>query len=162
MDIFTLSKQGCNNRIVFRNLDLNEVFRLRDKDWFAEHEYYVYLWKLFSKVHYIGKGKGNRFDDHKGDMLEKTIDDRWICEIIAWGLTNKEARMLEAMLIKIACEERNLSRRGTYLWDGKSLINKRRELTYKGVSYEVLFEEYLNLDNGNNYWETFRREVNGY
>jgi hypothetical protein len=30
------------------------------------------------------------------------------------------------------------------------------------VSYEVLFEEYLNLDNGNNYWETFRREVNGY
>lgn len=48
-------------------------------------------------------------------MLEKTIDDRWICEIVAWGLTNKEARMLEAMLIKIACEERNLSRRGTYL-----------------------------------------------
>jgi hypothetical protein len=59
-------------------------------------------------------------------------------------------------------KNRRLSKRGSYKWDGVSLINKQQERTYEGVKYEILFDEYLNLDDGNNYWETFRREINYY
>lgn len=151
----------------FHNLDLSIIFKKRDRDWNANHDYCVYMWKHNNRVHYIGKGKFQMefWQDarpfiHKHDTLAYTLDSSWTCMILAWGLTDKEARILEAKLIGL--NERKFSKTGTYKWDGESLINKRRELTYKGVSYEVLFEEYLNLDNGNNYWETFRREVNGY
>ncbi len=153
----------------FLNLDLNQIFRKRDKDWWENRDYCVYVWKKNGIIHYIGKGK---FDEtywqdarpfiHKLDTLANTIDSSWTCSILAWGLTNKESRILEAYLIKEASLERNLSKIGAYKWDGKSLINKRRERTYKGVCFEQLYEEYLNLDNGNNYFKTFRRQVNGY
>jgi hypothetical protein len=48
------------------------------------------------------------------------------------------------------------SRKGQRVWDGVSLINKRREW-----SHEKLIEKNLKLD-GNNDWETLRREINGY
>jgi hypothetical protein len=67
---------------------------------------------------------------------------------------------LEAYFISIA--QRPFSKIGTYVWDGVSLINKRREVNYKkNVPFKQLFKEYLNLD-GNNYWKTFRRKINGY
>lgn len=66
-------------------------------------------------MHYIGKGKGQRFGEHKKDMLAKTIDSSWTCEIVAWGLTDLEAHILEAKLIKIAVQERNLSPIGVYV-----------------------------------------------
>lgn len=161
MDIIDLQRKGSKNWLIFKGLDLSKIFKQRDTDWDAEHEYYIYLWKLYSKVHYIGKGKGNRFDEHRNDALANTIDARWTCEILAWGLTNEEALVLEAYLIRIASQERTLTHRGVYTWDGVSLINKVVPKTYRGVSYDVWFEKYLNLD-GNNYFKTFRREVNGY
>lgn len=150
----------------FQNLDLSKIFRKRDKDWLASRDYCVYVWKKNESILYIGKGKFNidYWEDarpfiHILDMLANTIDPSWTCSILAWGLTNKESRILEAYLIKTASFKRKLSKKGVYKWDGESLINKRIERTYKGIKFEQLYEEYLNLDNGNYYWETFRRQV---
>ena len=85
-------------------------------------------------------------------MLCKTIDPSWICEILCFGLTSKEAHIIEAYLLQLS--NRTFSKFRTYAWDGQSLINKKRER-----KYERMIEEYLNLD-GNNYWETLRREIN--
>ena len=148
-------------------LDLNSLFKQRDIDWNSKHDRCVYFWLLDEKVYYIGQGKFNRyfwqtsrpFHIGNNDLLENTIDSRWTCQIIH-GLTKKEARILEAYFISIA--ERKLSKIGSYKWDGVSLINKRRERNYKrDIPFTKLFKEYLNLD-GNNYWKTFRRQINGY
>jgi hypothetical protein len=62
----------------------------------------------------------------------------------------------------INLSKRKLAKTGVSTWDGESLINKRREVNYnKEISFEQLFHKYLNLDNGNNYWEAFRRQING-
>lgn len=170
MDLVPIKKRHyLGYWVQFQNLDLNRIFRERDKDWLASREYCVYLWKKCYKIHYIGSGKFdlNFWEDsraltHEGDMLAYTIDSSWTCIILAWGLTKKESRILEAYLIEEASYERNLSKIGTYEWDGKSLINKRIERKYKRVPFKQLYDKYLNLDNGDYYFETFRRQVNGY
>lgn len=162
-------KKKANNGcwIKFALLDLNRLFKQRDRDWWEKHDCSVYFWLYKGTVYYIGHGRldmnnwqeGRQFHIGCNDMLSNTIDSRWTCEIIH-GLTKKEARILEAYFISIA--QRPFSKIGTYVWDGVSLINKRREVNYKkNVPFKQLFKEYLNLD-GNNYWETFRRKINGY
>jgi hypothetical protein len=72
-----------------------------------------------------------------------------------------ECCILEAKLLDMV-EYRTFTKRGQYTWDGVSLINKQREYKYKGILFEDLFEQYLNLDNGNKYWETLWRKINHY
>ena len=156
--------------VVFRtDLDLNVIFKKRDRDWFnLDRDFCVYVWKDPSGlIQYIGMGryyqgelysvtlwKISRPFMHKNDLLSNVISDSWICEILCYGCSNKEAHIIEAQLITLC--DRPLSKRGQTKWDGVSLINKRRER-----KYENMIEEYLSLD-GNNYWETLRREINGY
>lgn len=119
-------------------------------------------------IYYIGQGwyteikweESRPFHLDCDDMLTNTIDSSWSCIIISSGLTKFEARLLEAYLISLYDGE--LSKPGNYVWDGKSLINKHREYTYKGVKFEAVYDYYLNLKDGNNYFETFRRKVNNY
>ena len=94
------------------------------------------------------------------DMLRNTIDNSWTCVILSWGLTVFEARLLESYLISLY--DGKLSNPGSKEWDGESLINKHREYQYKGHIFKEEYSQYLNLEDGNNYWETFRRKVNNY
>ena len=156
--------------VKFRCLDLNVIFSKRDSDWFNnDRDFCTYIWKdPKGVIQYIGIGRywdlykygfkkwtQSRPFKHQKDMLANTINEDWICEILFIGCTSKEAHIIEAYLI--TCSERPLSNIKSYVWDGVSLINKKRE-----KRYERMFEEYLNLDNWNNYWETIRREINGY
>jgi len=152
----------------FLLLDLDGLLKKRDADLNAFNcNYCVYTWKKNGIIHYIGQGyfkvsswETGRPFVHTDDLLSKTIDSSWTCEIISWGLTQKEARIIESFLINLS--KRKLAKTGVSTWDGESLINKRREVNYnKEISFEQLFHKYLNLDNGNNYWEAFRRQING-
>ena len=168
MKVTKIRKRHQNGFLVkFWSLDLNVIFKKRDADWFnSDRNYCIYLWCRHGVAHYIGEGRldtkfwqeGRPFN-HKDDMLTNTIGKKWKCEILACGLSKKEAGIIEAYLLKN--NNRTLSKRNQYTWDGVSLINKQREYTYKGERYEELFEKYLNLDNGNNYWEALRRKING-
>lgn len=44
---------------IFYNLDLNEIFKKRDKDWFnSDRDFCVYVWRDPNKnVQYIGMGR---------------------------------------------------------------------------------------------------------
>ena len=103
-------------------------------------------------IYYIGQGWFNEINWQEGrpfhmdcdDMLRNTIDESWTCVIISWGLTKFEARLLEAYLINLYDGE--LSKPGTYKWDGKSLMNKHRERTYKGVVFESVYD-YLSTED---------------
>lgn len=148
---------------IFRNLDLNLIFKKRDRDWFnIDRDFCVYVWKdPNGRIQYIGMGRyyednwtNCRPLNHNNDMLTNTITTEWTCEILFYGASSLEAHIVEAHIITLS--NRNRSHRGQYVWDGESLINKKRE-----KKYERMIEEYLNLD-GNNYWETIRREINGY
>lgn len=120
------------------------------------------------KIYYIGQGwftevnwqEGRPFHSECDDLLRTVLDKSWTCVIISWGLTTFEARLLEAYLISLYDGE--LTKPGSKTWDGESLINKHREYRYKGHVFEEEYSKYLNLKDGNNYWETFRRKVNNY
>ena len=151
----------------FLLLDLGFIFKKRDRSWTSKHDRCVYVWMKDGRIYYIGQGwfkeinwqEGRPFHLDSDDMLTNTIDESWTCVILSWGLTKFEARLLESYLISLYTGK--LSTKGSYEWDGKSLMNKHRERKYKGVVFENVYQEYLNLEDGNNYWETFRRKVNG-
>lgn len=94
---------------------------------------------------YYGKGKFNLSDvlhsracSHKGDLLDKYLIKGWIIRLIAIGITDEEARALEALLIRK--DGRALTKRGAKVWDGVSLINKRFE--HKGeklIKYHLIY-----------------------
>lgn len=148
----------CGMYLLYPLLNLNDkLFKKRDSE---IRDCCVYAWMYNGIVYYIGEGRIDREIKHQRDLLSRVIGPGWICVIITSNLTKKEGCIIEAYLLRTTT--RTFSTRGQYIWDGVSLINKQREFTYKGVSYEVLFEEYLNLDNGNNYWETFRRQIDCY
>lgn len=170
MEVNLKKKHPLGFWVKFRCLDLNVAFKNRDVDWFnCDRDFCTYIWKdQNGQIQYIGMGRywdlyKYGFDKwswsrpfvHKNDLLKNTISNDWICEILFMGCTSKEAHIIEAYLIQLC--ERSLSKIGQYVWDKVSLINKKRER-----KYERMFKEYLNLDNGNNYWETLRREINGY
>ena len=146
----------CNLYLEF----FKEKDESKDEDVNLARKYIVYAWKRYGRINYFGKGTMDRPFTHKNDMLSNTIDSHWKCEIIADHLTEKEACVLEAYLISIC--DRPLSKRGSYVWDGKSMINKQNEFTYKGEDLRDLSKKLLNIDNGNNYWEAIRRKANGY
>lgn len=170
MEVNLNKKHPLGFLVKFRCLDLNVAFKNRDVDWFnCDRDFCTYVWKdQNGLIQYIGMGRywnlykygfdkwsWSRPFNHKNDLLKNTISNDWICEILFMGCTSKEAHIIESYLIQLC--ERSLSKIGQYVWDGVSLINKKRE-----KKYERMFKEYLNLDNGNNYWETLRREINGY
>ena len=120
------------------------------------------------RIYYIGQGIwddnywqcSRPFHLNSNDLLSNTIDSSWTCIIIANGLTIVEARLIESYLISLY--DGDLSSIGSFVWDGKSLINKHREYRYRGLEFEKMYNKYLNLEDGNNFWETFRRQINGY
>ena len=153
--------------VYFLLLDLDKLLKKRDKNWKAKRDYCVYLWMKNGQVFYIGEGWLKESDWQIGrpfhlgcdDLLTKTIDSSWTCTIVSWGLTRFEAQLIESYLQKLYKGE--LTKIGAEKWDGKSLINKRIERSYKGVIFENEYNNYLNLEDGNYYWETFGRQING-
>ena len=143
--------------VLFPNLKIS--FKKRDE--IGERDCCVYLWMYKGRIFYIGEGLNNRPFTHSDDALSLVIDSDWTVIIVAYNITKMEACIIESKLLSLV-ENRSFMKRGQYEWDGVSLLNKQRERKYRGVPYEYLFEEYLNLDNWNNYWEAFRREINGY
>ena len=94
---------------------------------------------------YYGKGKFNICDvlhsracSHKGDLLDKYLTKGWIIRLIAIGITDKEARALEALLIRK--DGRALTKYGAKTWDEVSLINKRFEHEgEKLIKYHLIY-----------------------
>ena len=84
------------------------------------------------------------------------MNKNWVIRIIASGLTKNQAKALEAYFIREASKRRALSKKGQFVWDGVSLMNKHRE--WKA---EKMIDKYLNLD-GNNYWEVISRTPDYY
>lgn len=117
----------------------------------------VYMWILNGIVYYIGKGTESRPINHYKDTLSRVLDSRWELCIIAENLTDLQASILEAKLLRLA-SKRSFSERGSYVWDGVSLINKQMELTYNGMLFEDLFDKYLNLNDRN--WKQLKRKIN--
>ena len=153
--------------VYFLLLDLDKIFKRRYRNWNEKPNRCVYMWMKDEIIYYIGQGwytefywqSSRPFHVDCDDMLTNTIDESWTCIIISSGLSVFEARLLEAYFISLYDGE--LSQKGTYVWDGKSLMNKHRERSYKGVVFENVYDYYLNLEDGNNFWETFRRKING-
>ena len=154
--------------VEFRSLKVDVLFKKRD-NWKngndnPDHDFCVYGWlSPWGKFYYHGMGRYREIDwthcravSHYHDMVDNTVNEDWVCVIFCVGLTSLEAHIMEAQMILFALETNRLSKRGQYVWDRESLINKRQER-----KYERMIEEYLNLD-GNNDWETLRREINGY
>lgn len=119
------------------------------------------MWMYKGIIFYIGEGLTDRPFTHYGDIVANTIDSDWTCVILASNLTKMEACIMEAKLLSLV-EDRTFTRRGQYVWDGVSLMNKQREYKYKGISYRYLFEEYLNLNDGSNYWKDLKFQINKY
>jgi hypothetical protein len=70
--------------------------------------------------------------------VSKYVKKNWTILFIAIGITDNEARALEALLIK----GKKLSKINAKTWDGVSLMNKRYE--HKG---EELISKYLIYGN---------------
>lgn len=149
----------------FRSLDFKSLLKKRERNWFnSDHDFCVYGWKAPNgDFYYIGMGRYKDIDwehcravSHNGDLLCFTITPEWECIIFCYGGTSLECHVIEAQLIKWSAEVKGLTKRGKKVWDAESMINKRHERTY-----ERMIEEYLNLD-GNNDWETLRREIYDY
>lgn len=145
--------------VLFPLIDLTDkLFKKRSA---GKRNHCVYMWMYNNVIYYIGEGTNDRPFKHENDLLSTLIDEGWECFILAANLTKMECCILEAKLLSMV-KYRTFSRRGEYTWDGVSLINKQRERKYKGVLFEDLFEQYLNLDNGNKCWKALWREINHY
>lgn len=121
-------------------IDVTEVFKKRDIA--KDRGYCVYYFLDENKnTKYVGMGRWARPYMHSNDLLKKCVNQEWTCCIVAAGLTNLEARIFEALSIKTLVEDYDctLSARNAEVWDGKSLINKRRE-----HKYERLISEWIN------------------
>lgn len=118
------------------------------------------MWKHFNNISYIGNGTIYRPISHCNDTLSRHLDPSWELVIVAEDLTKEQAVVLEAKLIHMAAKIRRFSVRGSYEWDGVSLINKVIPRTYKKVKFEILFEKHLNLNDRN--WAELEREISRY
>lgn len=126
-------------------IDNNKYFK-RQYNKFEKFDSSVYCILTPDKqVVYYGKGKFNinnvlcsRGCTHKNDLVSKYLKKNWTILFIAIGITDNEARALEALLIK----GKKLSKINAKTWDGVSLMNKRYE--HKG---EELISKYLIYGN---------------
>ena len=74
----------------------------------------------------------------KDDLLSNSISDNWVCYCII-GLTEKEARCLEALLISQS--KLSLSKLSATILEENCMINKKRE-----TKYERICHKHLNLE----------------
>lgn len=133
-------------------INVNEFLKYRDKNredaWYGTYE----IWKTkllrnhkYESIQnvYIGHGliydpktygieiflNNSRALHHKKQMVEDYIEIGWEARITSIGLTKNEARVLEALFIRLELENgRSLTPVGIYTWDGYSLMNKNRGL----------------------------------
>lgn len=93
----------------------------------------------FTKSFDMTKLTDNRpFVHAKNDLLSNSISDNWVCYCII-GLTEKEARCLEALLISQS--KLSLSKLSATTLEENCMINKKRE-----TKYERICHKYLNLE----------------
>lgn len=121
--------------VFYRGYKIKDLLGWRDTDWLdADRNYCVYIWRTpKGEVAYIGKGRFTNWDDitdsralkHLRDLLSTLITSEWTCEIVCFGITDKEAKALEANLIE-ECEK-ELTKRGSKVWIEGTLVNKRHE-----------------------------------
>lgn len=99
----------------------------------------IYCWynKSISSV-YIGRGKSGRHIKHKKDLLSLALKSKgWYCAII-YGLSDDNAKALEALLIEKGESLMGLTPLGTYdLIPGK-MINKKREYSQERLINECI------------------------
>lgn len=154
------------------SIDLNRLFKYRDSD---NKDSSTYNW-VIPNIHnddpkycnYIGKGtycekfnyvpySNTRAINHRNDALYHAIQNvganYCVCNILV-GISDNEARASEALLL--ALDKRSGLTYGQNRWEGEALLNKRNE----DVDMELI-NKYFDLD-GNNYIETFRREMYRY
>lgn len=143
---------GINIRIWHTNN--SKLFKKRDK--ISIKEYYTYKWNYNNIPIYYGKGIGLRAINHKNDILSTFIKNNiknMTLDIIAYNLSDLEAKVIESILL---CDKNAiLMHKNEQNWDGKSLLNKRRELCFKGISYKSIFKQIVN----GYYWEAIRRQI---
>lgn len=124
-------------------IDNNRYFRRhRDKCQRFDSSVYCIITPWGSIVYY-GKGKfyldnilKSRGCCHFGDLVDKYLTEGWIIRFISIGITDEESRALEALLI-MKCDKK-LTKRGAKVWDGVSLMNKRRERKWEKRINEFL------------------------
>ena len=146
-------------------INTRDFFRYRDKNrkdaWYGTYSiwqtrltksgYYVPIQEV-----YIGQGliydprvygldvflNKSRALHHDGQIIEEYLRVGWEARITSIGLTKDEARVLEALLIRLEIEDgRSLTPVGAETWDGYSLMNKNRGLGDK--TWEMLSDKYL-------------------
>lgn len=128
-----------------RTIDNTKYF-LRKQLHYQKFDSSVYLvYDERGRLVYVGKGKFDwlhidkcRAVKHQKDNLCKHMKKGWKIVFIAIGVTDSEARALEALLISTYAELQGLSKKGSCDWDGVSLINKRRERTWEQRINEFL------------------------
>lgn len=127
-------------------IDLHDKFPFQDSihqcaDNYNNGEYYVYMWvNYYEDVFYVGSGKGNRYacvgEGCRSSDFMTVYDDDCKPYIVAYGMSEKEARDYEKNLIKayiklgfhlVNRKDNNL--RTTKITDS-SLIDERRYMSY--------------------------------
>lgn len=151
---------GCG---IFVALNLLKIFK-RDKwvdmDRFGRmYDYGVYLWidrtcdewvflpymdfPIHGKLVYVGRGVIDvdklweaRSINHDNDLLTHIINENMDCYMFGCGMTYDESCALEACWI--LASGKRLSKRKQMEWDGRSLVNKRRERKGEMIAKNIL------------------------
>lgn len=102
-----------------------------------------YIKPIKGRLLYIGRGviEQNRWLsaralNHKDDLMSENMNDNTCIYMIGCGMTYDESSALEACWIKASGKE--LSKRGSKIWDKKKLINKRREKRWELKGKNIL------------------------
>ena len=144
--------------ISYSNLiNTNDYLKVRDPVSGRDRDYCVYrIIGPNGRVFYIGRGRyydwriynwyvfwnKTRPFIHKNDVLCKVLGKGWTIEILVFGLSINESAILEALFIREQLwSGRTLMKRGTYDWNGYSLINKNRGMSDE--TYETMSKIYL-------------------
>lgn len=140
--------------------DAEPLFKVRDTsvDEFGKQDrdfcvYFVY--DGAGRVIYVGKGRYWHYEEYGFDLFWQSrpfTHDDFLADqitsdckigIIHYGLTDLEARLLEAYYIfKFIMSGRTLTKQNAQIWNGYSLINKKREMVSN--FYEVASVHLIN------------------
>jgi len=156
----------------YSSIDLNQLLNHRDSEPKDSSLYVSVIPNIYCTspkyCEYIGKGKYStklngwphsniRALNHRNDVLSNTIQEvgpENIHTNILVGLSDEEARACEALLLYL--DDRCGLGYGQTRWEGEPLLNKRNE----DIDMKLIYK-WFDLD-GNNYIETFRREMYRY